>query len=133
MIVQTHWSAASLTYWAYEFVFSESSMFTLLKFILHLELHAKVQEQFQRRYRDTHLNKVAVSRVFTDFRETWNVPDKKKLDSSVLTAEKFEDVLWNSLQGQVSENLHHRYRCPTPVPRELSENFVFVGSILGMS
>jgi len=49
------------------------------------------------------------------------VPDKKKLDSYVLTAEEFEDVRWNSLQGQVSENLHHRCRCPTPVCRGLSE------------
>jgi len=105
-------------------------MFTLLKFILHWELRAKVQEQFQRRYPDVLLNKVAVSRVFTHFPETGNVPDKKKLDSSVLSA---EDVLWNSLQGQVSENLHHRCRCPTPVPRELSENFVCIGTILGMS
>jgi len=53
-------------------------MFTLLKFILHLELHVKVQEQFQRRYPDILLNKVSVSRVFTNFRETGNVPDKKK-------------------------------------------------------
>jgi hypothetical protein len=98
-------------------------MVTLLKFILHWELHAKVQEQFQRRYPDIHINKAAVSRVFTRFPETGNVPDKKKLDSSVLSA---EDVLWNSLQGQVSENVRHRYRCPTPVPRELSENFVLV-------
>jgi len=58
---------------------------------------------------------------------------RKKLDSSVLNAEEFEDVLWNNLQEQVSENLCHRYRCPTPVPRELSENFVCIGTILGMS
>lgn len=65
-------------------------MFTLLKFILRLELHAKLQEQFQRRYPDIHLNTVAVSRVVTHFCETGNVPDKKKkLDSSVLTAEEF--------------------------------------------
>lgn len=108
-------------------------MFTFLKIVLHLELHANVQGQFQIRYPDIHLNKVAVSKVFTHFRETGNVPDKKKLDCSVLTAEEFEDVLWNSLQIQVSENLHHRYRCPTPVPRELSQNFICVGTILGMS
>jgi hypothetical protein len=60
------------------------------------------------------------------------VLDKKELDSCVLTAEEFEDVPWNSLQGQVSENLHHRYTCPTPVPSKLSENFVCVGTILGM-
>jgi hypothetical protein len=106
-------------------------MFTLLKFILHLELHAKVQGQFQTRYPDIHLNKVAVSSVFTHFPETGNVPDKKKLDSCVPSAEEFEDVLWNSLQGQVSENLHHRYRCPTTVPRHLPENCV--GTVLGMS
>lgn len=59
------------------FVLTKSSMFTLLKFILYLELHAKVQEQFQRSYPDIHLNKVAVSRVVAHFCETENVSDKK--------------------------------------------------------
>jgi len=44
-------------------------MFTFLKFVLHLELHANVQGQFQIRYPDIHLNKVPISRVFTHFRE----------------------------------------------------------------
>jgi hypothetical protein len=67
-------------------------MFTLLKFILHLELHAKLQEQFQRRYPNIHLNKVAVSRVFTHLRQEMCLTRKNWTALSVLTTEKFEDV-----------------------------------------
>lgn len=38
----------------------------------------------------------------------------------------------NNLQGRVSD-LHHSYMCPTPVPRGLSENFMFIITTLMLS